>query len=77
MGNDQKPKSLSSLVIKTNNFKIWHSSYMLGGILKYSYSFSCFLTPQFQNFTNLPHGNLEIGRNYQSILITIISILLC
>ena len=50
---------------------------------KYCYTCYCFLTLQYQNFANLPHGiflfqesyliSLQIGRNHVAIIISIIS----
>ena len=65
--------------------KLCYSFYMVitHHNLKYCYPSYCFLIPQFQNFINLAHEFflfqysylifLQIGRNYVSIIITVIS----
>ena len=76
----------SCIAIEPHNFKICYSSYMVIITLynsKILLSLHCFLTPQFQTFTNLLIGIfessnstqffLEVERNYASIIVTIIS----
>ena len=61
MGNDQKHRASSCMVIEPHNFKIfaippkWLSH---PTISKYCYPCYGFLTPQFQNTSNPPHGFL-------------------
>ena len=61
MGNDQKPKCSSCIVIEHHNFKIFIiSPTWLSRSTTYWKNpcnpCYCFLTPQYQNFTNPPSG---------------------
>ena len=55
MGNDQKPRCSSCIAIESHNFKILAFllyGYHIPRLKKYCYPCYCFLTPQFQTFTN-------------------------
>ena len=59
MENDQKPRCSSCIVIESDNVKIMlfllrgYHTQQLENIAIFTIAF---VTPQFQNFTNLPHG---------------------